>query len=163
MNRPNLDEYFMTVAVAAALRSTCPRGSCGAVVAGFGKIISAGYNGAPPNMPHCDEVGCDLQVVRDRERCVRVIHAERNALARSAGRGDALYSTSHPCFECLKEILAHPEIQRVVWLTEYPDPARDALETEVLQRRRLRIARLTLKPYRAEEIADALTRKLRDL
>ncbi|KKL73139.1 hypothetical protein LCGC14_2077890 [marine sediment metagenome] len=53
MSRPDWDLYFIRIAKEVASRSTCPRAAVGAVIVKDNKIISTGYNGAAPGMPHC--------------------------------------------------------------------------------------------------------------
>lgn len=47
------DEMLMEVAHVIAKRGTCSRLQVGAVFSREGRIVSAGYNGAPAGMPHC--------------------------------------------------------------------------------------------------------------
>lgn len=103
------DELFMQVAELFALRSTCTRGNIGAVIVKEGRIISSGYNGAPPGMKHCSEVGCE---VGDEELgCQRTIHAEANALIFAARTGvptidSIMYCTHSPCAACARLLIA---------------------------------------------------------
>jgi dCMP deaminase len=124
-DRVDIDTYLMLIAWAAKMRSTCPRMACGAVVSQNGLVISTGYNGAPPDEPHCVDVGCLMAVERERERCQRIIHAEVNAVQRACGRGNWLHTTGQPCFNCLKFISNSRHIERVVWYHPYPDRYRD--------------------------------------
>jgi dCMP deaminase len=48
-----MDEILMMSALVMSKRGTCSRGQVGVVVAYGGRILSTGYNGAPPGMPHC--------------------------------------------------------------------------------------------------------------
>ena len=66
-----------------------------------------------------------MQMVGERERCRRIIHAEVNALRHSRGRGNTLYTTGQPCYNCLQEIMAAPHIDHVFWWEVYPDTTRD--------------------------------------
>lgn len=122
-----IDEYLMLIAWAASMRSTCPRMKCGALVSYEGRVVSTGYNGAPSGMDHCTDVGCQMERVRERDRCVRIVHAEDNALSFAQGRGNWLHTTGQPCFECTKAIFKYPNIKRVVWWHPYQDSARDDL------------------------------------
>jgi dCMP deaminase len=125
MRRLTQDEYGMFVAWAARARSTCPRMACGAIVTDErGNILSTGYNGAPSGMPHCTEVGCRMEIVRERKRCVRIKHAEANAIRKAGGQGHTLYTTGKCCYDCLQDVLSS-SIQRVVWAYEYEDTLRD--------------------------------------
>lgn len=86
MERPNWDQYFMNITREVAARATCPRASVGAVVVKDNRILSTGYNGAPPGKPHCIDIGC--QIVDDH--CDRTIHAETNAVTQAARFGTSL-------------------------------------------------------------------------
>lgn len=110
------DELFMAVAELYAQRSTCLRGHTAAVIVRGRHQIGVGYNGAPPGLPHCTEVGCEPDraaveksisrmrsympppsehavqseaVARalDELGCQRAIHAELNAIAHAARYG----------------------------------------------------------------------------
>jgi dCMP deaminase len=110
---------FLNIAREIAAASTCTRGNVGAVIVQDRRIVSTGYNGAPPGMPHCTDVGCmlidyteadpRLQVIETG--CQRAIHAELNAIAWAARHGVAtdggiMYCTSEPCLKCAQSILA---------------------------------------------------------
>jgi len=56
--RLSWDQYFMTITLQVAERSTCSRAKVGAVIARDKNILATGYNGAPAGMPHCTDVGC---------------------------------------------------------------------------------------------------------
>lgn len=123
MERPNWDEYFMRIAKEVASRSTCTRASVGAVIVKDHRILSTGYNGAPPGEAHCTEVGC-LMV---NDHCERTIHAETNAVAQAARFGMPVngatlyfcsnrYSTGKPVESCIKciQVMKSAGIARVV-------------------------------------------------
>jgi len=109
---------FLNIAREIAKASTCSRGQVGAVIVQDRRIVSSGYNGAPPGMPHCTEVGCDVKVwdddsgnVIENQGCQRAIHAELNAIAWAARHGVAtdggiMYCTHGPCLKCAQAILA---------------------------------------------------------
>ncbi|HWI60421.1 MAG TPA: cytidine/deoxycytidylate deaminase family protein [Symbiobacteriaceae bacterium] len=131
MPRPSWDEYFMELAQVVAKRSTCNRRSVGAVLVREKRILTTGYNGSPPGLPHCIDDGC---LVVDNH-CVRAIHAEQNAIIQAALhgidlRGATCYVTSSPCVHCSKMLIA-AGIKRIVYLDAYTeqlgkDMARDA-------------------------------------
>lgn len=121
--------YFLTIARAAALRSTCPRKSVGAVVVVDNVVVSTGYNGAPSGWGHCLDQGCLLY--RDgegKDRCLRVVHAEANALLRVPPhiKHPILFSTSQPCYYCYLLACARG-VQKIFFEEPFVDPARDAL------------------------------------
>ncbi|MBU1036560.1 cytidine/deoxycytidylate deaminase family protein [Patescibacteria group bacterium] len=106
--RPSWDDYFMAIAKIVASRGTCDRLYAGTVLVKNKRIISTGYNGSPPNLPHCDDVGHLLE----EGHCVRTIHGEHNALLQAAVQGSTstvgstLYTKYGPCIHCVKYIIA---------------------------------------------------------
>ena len=96
----------MEAAELVASRSTCDRLHVGAVITKEKNIIATGYNGSPSGMPHCDDVGHEME----GGHCVRTIHAEQNALIQAAKhghstKGTSLYITHSPCYTCAKLII----------------------------------------------------------
>lgn len=127
----------MEVARVFAKRSTCLRGRVGAVLVADGRIIATGYNGAPPGLPQCDEVGCDSLVLWKWEGptttarlpeqvelgCQRAVHAEANVIAFAARYGirtggATLYCTHGPCLKCA-QLIVSAGIKHVVYETPY--------------------------------------------
>lgn len=130
MNRPEWDEYFMQIARTVSTRATCPRAQVGALVAHSRRILTTGYNGAPPGLPHCSENGC-LMV---DNHCLRATHAEANAIVQGARHGVTLtggtiYTTHRPCAGCTKLIIS-AGITRVVYEHAYLDPVAETLFAE---------------------------------
>lgn len=95
--RISKDEYYMEIAKAVSLRSTCLRRHYGAVIVKDDEIISTGYNGAPRGDQNCCDAGeCYRQRMgiphgEQYEKCVAV-HAEQNAII-SARRSDMIGAT----------------------------------------------------------------------
>lgn len=125
--RPSWGETFMDVARILSKRSTCSRRQVGAVLVQDNRIISTGYNGAPPGKMHCTDGGCPRGKFTHDEippnadyndyPCVAV-HAEANALLRAghaASKGGVLYVTTEPCQQCWNLIEA-AEIREVIWI-----------------------------------------------
>lgn len=114
-HRPEWDDYFMALVKTISMRATCNRLYAGAVLVKNNLIIGTGYNGAPPGLPHCDEVGHLLE----DGHCVRTIHAEHNAILQAAKTGGVsadgatLYTKYSPCVHCTKYIISCG-IKRVV-------------------------------------------------
>ncbi len=97
----NWDEYFLGIARAVSLRSKDPRTKVGCVIINSDKhIIATGYNGCPPGFPETPEMW------NSEEKHLYVIHAEMNALlhATTSVAGAHLYTTHHPCPDCVKAI-----------------------------------------------------------
>jgi dCMP deaminase len=120
--RPDWDQYFMNIAATVATRSTCDRAAVGAVLVRDKRILTTGFNGSPPGLPHCDEVG-HLMV---DGHCVRTTHAEANAIIQAAlhgisSNGASCYVTHFPCLTCTK-MLINAGISEIVYQTTYrPD------------------------------------------
>lgn len=127
--RPGWDVWFLRVAYVVAQRGTCPRKQVGCVVVDDASrsIVGTGYNGAPRGLPHCTQVGCDLEDVAGRPSCVRTLHAESNALDRVATRSPSmtLYSTVIPCHRCALRVVQFGGIARVVYHDGYRSQSTD--------------------------------------
>jgi dCMP deaminase len=116
--RVTKETIMMETAKLWSKRSTCKRMQVGAVIAYQDRPISAGYNGAPSGMEHCNDDNCASQ-----PQCDRTIHAEMNAILFAARyglstEGTTLYTTHQPCLNCAKAII-NAGIQRVVYLHPY--------------------------------------------
>lgn len=109
--RPPRDLIFMEVAHVIRKRSTCSRGSVGAVAVLDNRIIATGYNGAPSGAPHCTALGCDVPANNHELGCQRVVHAESALIAHAARHGikiegATLYCTHGPCLKCAHLIVS---------------------------------------------------------
>ena len=126
--RPNWDEYFIGMANYVGSRATCDRGRSGCVIARSKRVISTGYVGSPPGLPHCDDVGHEMhktinETGADSMHCVRTAHAEQNAIAQAARfgvalQGATLYCKMVPCYTCAKLSIT-AGIERVVAEYDY--------------------------------------------
>ena len=126
--RPSWDEYFLGLIEYIGKRATCDRGRAGCVITRENRILSTGYVGSPPGLPHCDEIGHQMKKVIDeqgneRQHCVRTIHAEQNAICQAARYGTSLngstiYVSMEPCAVCAKMIIS-VGISRVVCKKRY--------------------------------------------
>lgn len=121
--RPSWDDYFMAIVNLISARATCNRLYAGAVLVKDQRIIATGYNGSPPGLPHCDDVGH----LMEEGHCVRTIHGEHNALLQAARQGgtstagSTLYTKYSPCIHCTKYIIACG-VRRVVIGKVYRNP-----------------------------------------
>src|SRR2546428_8566073 len=130
----------MNIARQVATRSTCDRKHVGAVIVRDKTILSTGYNGSIRGMPHCDDVGHDIE----GGHCVATIHAEANAILQAAKNGvmiegAELYTTASPCWGCFK-LIANAGIRKIFYGEFY----RDQKSLEVA--RRLAIDLIDLAP-----------------
>lgn len=106
-SRPSWDEYFMMTAKLAGVMGTCLKRRVGSVVVKNKRVISTGFNGAPPGLPHCTEVGC-LIIEGESDSCNRILHSEHNAVLQDSGNmeGASLYVSFLPCLNCMKTIIS---------------------------------------------------------
>ena len=126
--RPSWDEYFIGMVNYVGTRATCDRGRSGCVIVQDKRVISTGYVGSPPGLPHCDDVGHDMHTVINEdgtksEHCIRTAHAEQNAIAQAARFGVALggatmYCKMMLCHVCAKLAIT-AGIKRVVAESDY--------------------------------------------
>ncbi len=116
MKKPlSWEEYFMTLAIVASLKSKDPSTQVGAVIIDkkTRKVISSGYNGFPRNLD-------DNQIPQERpEKYLYVVHAELNAILHALRdlTDCSLYVTVFPCSECMKAVV-QTGIKKVVYLNE---------------------------------------------
>lgn len=106
-------EYYLGIAKAVSMRSTCLRRQYGAVIVKDDVVISTGYNGSPRGSQNCCDTGeCyreanNIPHGEQYEKCVAV-HAEANAII-SAARKDMIGATLYLYGrEGNKEIKAEP-------------------------------------------------------
>jgi len=127
--RPDLDEYFMSMAKLVSTRSTCIRRNVGAVIVKDKRILTTGYNGAPKGFRHCSETGCIREELKvpggERHELCRGVHAEQNAIIQAAYFGASIkdsmiYITNHPCSMCAKMIV-NAGITEIVYAEGYSD------------------------------------------
>jgi dCMP deaminase len=128
-NRPDIDEYFLKIALVVAERATCQRHHVGAVAARDKHILSTGYNGAASGIHDCLELGClrdELNIPSGtRHELCRGIHAEQNVIIQASLHGVSLegatiYCTHTPCILCAK-MLVNARIIRFVGIGKYND------------------------------------------
>jgi dCMP deaminase len=127
LDRPGRDNYYMGIALAVRERADCKGQKVGAVIVKEDRIISTGYNGTPEKMVNCSDGGCVRCENREKvyasgtayDLCI-CVHAEQNAILSAARfgisvEGATVYSTTQPCFGCLKEML-QAKIRQVYYL-----------------------------------------------
>lgn len=133
--RPSVEAWGVGMAQAASTRAECTRRKVGAIVLDEGgRIVGAGYNGAPAGKPSCLDGACprafsDVAPGSSYDTgpgsCI-AIHAEANALldAGRLARGGQLMVSSAICDGCLR--LAKGA--RIAWVhCAKPDGSIDSL------------------------------------
>jgi len=127
------DKYFMGIAMAVRERADCIGQKVGAIIVLDNHIVATGYNGTPTKMINCSDGGCVRCLNREKkypsgtgyDLCI-CVHAEQNAII-SAARfgisiaGATLYTTTQPCFGCLKEML-QARIRCVYYIHPWTSP-----------------------------------------
>lgn len=91
----------------------------GAVIVKNNRIITTGYNGSLSGQEHCDDIG---HLLYDGH-CIRVVHAEVNAICQCARLGISClgatcYCTHLPCLNCYKTMKA-AGISYIVYSEKY--------------------------------------------
>lgn len=115
IKRPDWDDYFKEIVLVTKKRSACERLQVGCLLVKNNRIISAGYNGFLPGCPH-------ESIVRNNHEQA-TIHAEQNALADCAKRGESCldstaYITHYPCIICCRFLLASG-IKEIKYINDY--------------------------------------------
>jgi len=118
-SRLEWDEYFMSIAFLASMRSPCERLHVGSVIVKNNRLVSMGYNGFISGAPHTSRV-------RDNHE-QSIIHSEVNAIVDCARRGASLedakiYVSHYPCINCFRSI-AGCGIREIIYYEDYRNDA----------------------------------------
>ena len=157
--RPDWDEYFMAIALVVSTRAVCKHVKAGCVIVYDKRIVGTGYNGTPPRIKNCAEVGCRKEMLGlDYKKSINMgkcdgVHAEVNALANLTQifhKGATVYSTIFPCKHCVKNLLAY-NVSRVVYKREY-DKGDSRDSRRLLEEAGVEIQQLDLDAKRVVEI-----------
>lgn len=122
LNYITWDEYFISIALLASMRSKDPVTQVGAcIVDKENRIISQGYNGFPVGISD-DEFPWDKNpddLYNDKH--FYVVHAELNAILGAPRdlNGCRLYTTLFPCPECAKAII-QSRISDIIYIDKKP-------------------------------------------
>lgn len=125
-DRPTWDQINCMIVWVISSLATCIRLMVGVLIwnPATKQIISVGYNGAPKGMPHCLDVGCEIE----GGHCVRCLHGDTNALywAGTASTGCWMYLNYNPCRRCVNHII-QAGITRVIFTEYYGSNASETL------------------------------------
>jgi dCMP deaminase len=113
--RPTWHNYFSQLVQLTSTRSPCKRLKVGCILVKDKRIVSQGYNGFLPGLPH--------HSIIDNDHEIATIHAEQNALIDCAKRGVSCdgciaYITHYPCLNCAKLLYAS-NIRQIYYLHDY--------------------------------------------
>jgi dCMP deaminase len=160
IERPSWDEYFMLSAAVIASRASCLKLHSGAVIVKNKRIISSGYNGNPPGVPSCYELGyCnkDKQGVdwgsKGSGHCLAT-HAEANAILQNHEQnvhGSTMYSIYYPCNECSK-LIASSGIKELVYLKFYKEEVPNS--KKILEMSGVKVRQISLDSKKLLEMID---------
>lgn len=151
MRRISRHQLWMGISQVAALRSTCYRGSNGAVIVDGRNLISIGYNGPASGEPHCRGSACERG---GDGGCYRSIHAEANALHRLGALlpfGMDIYTTTSPCGFCARAIV-ESGLTRVFYQTAY----RNVTPLDYLRLKEVQVYRVTPAGHVVDDATDEL-------
>jgi dCMP deaminase len=150
------EEYFMTLALVASLKSKDSSTQVGAVIVDnqTKKVVSAGYNGFPRYLD-------DNKVPKSRpEKYLYVVHAELNAILHAERdlTDCTLYVSVFPCSECMKAAI-QTGIKQVIYLNNLSG---DNWEQSVAATLKLaELAGITVRQFEGKnEIIDYLQSKV---
>ncbi len=137
------DEYFMGVALLAAMRSKDPSTQVGCcIVDAENRILSTGYNGFPAG---CSDDEFPWAREGEETKYPYVVHAELNAILNARGKnlyGARLYVALFPCNECAKAII-QSGIKEVVYLSDkYADTPATCASKRMLKSAGISLRRL---------------------
>lgn len=140
------DEYFMGIAMLAAMRSKDPNTQVGACIVNKDNIIvSTGYNGMPKG---CSDDEYPWERTGEATKYPFVVHAELNAILNAAGRnvrGSRIYVSLFPCNECAKAII-QSGIKEILYLSDkYADSMATLASKKMLDSAGVKYTRLV--PY----------------
>ena len=137
MSKPSKDEYYLDLAKAIGIRSTCFRNKLGAIIIRDDQIVAAGYIGAPRKTKDClERNNClrnELGIPHGhRYEVCRSVHAEQNAIINAARAGVSILGgdmylsgtdaqgekiDTFPCFIC-KKMIINAGLKRFIYMTK---------------------------------------------
>ncbi len=148
------DNYFMSIAKIASLRSKDPNTKVGAVlVDSSNHIVGTGYNGFPSGI---DETQLPINREGDflNTKYPFIVHAELNCILNTTVlslKDTTLYCTLFPCNECTKAII-QKGIKEIVYLEDkYHN-----LDAYIASRRLLDLANIKYRQIVAFSVKDIL-------
>lgn len=119
-----LDVIRLKQAYEIAKMSSCVSRQVGAIITVDNRIVSEAYNGTPKGYINCNNHNSEYTKEHHDWSNIYEIHAELNAILWAARRGTSIdggtiYSTTKPCVQCTKNIIASGII-RIVYSEDYP-------------------------------------------
>jgi dCMP deaminase len=118
------DKLRLQQAYVTAKMSSCISRQVGAIITVNDRIVAEGYNGTPKGYSNCNTINPIYNSSHHEWSNFHEIHAEMNAIIWAARKGvsiegGVLYSTTKPCLQCTKNIIASG-IVKIVYCEKYP-------------------------------------------
>lgn len=142
MIRPNKIEYFMSLALLAAQRASCPRRKVGCILVDANSyVVSTGYNGPPSGTPNCTDTPCGGQNQPSGQglSLCKAIHAEINAYTQAGDRlvtVTDMFLTAGPCCPLCTETTEQliqsgklAKLKRIYFFDHYPTDTAKVFES----------------------------------
>lgn len=121
MERPNWDDYFLGMAIAASCRSIDENTHHGCILVNDENVIIAtGYNGFVRGIDD-DTLPKNRDVLDSNNKPAKykwMLHAEKNALLTATGKATRCYVTGKCCLSCLQD-LAQFGVKEIVMFDGY--------------------------------------------
>lgn len=119
----NIHQTRMQQAILTSKRSSCVSRQVGSIIIVDDRIVSEGYNGTPKGYVNCCDHFSEYSSEHHEWSKIHEIHAEQNAIIWAARKGIAInggiiYTTTKPCSECTKMIIASG-IKEIYYNEEY--------------------------------------------
>ena len=127
-----MHQLRMRQAYDTSVRSSCVSRQVGALIIKDDRIISEGYNGTPKGFKNCCELFEEGDPAHHEWSNIHEIHAEMNSIVWAARKGISvegavMYSTTKPCLQCTKNIIASG-IKKIYYNVDYPRNDNDILD-----------------------------------
>ena len=118
-----INQIRMMQAELSAKRSKCISLKVGSIIVVDDRIVSEGFNGTPKGYINCCDNFTEYNSDHHDWSSTYEIHAEMNAIIYSAKKGisidgGVIYSTTKPCLQCTKNIIASG-IKKIYYKDDY--------------------------------------------
>lgn len=138
------DEFWFLLAINYSIRATCDRLRTACIIVKDKELVSAGYNGSPSGLPHCDDVG--HLIINDH--CERTLHAETNAILhadRSRLVGAEAYIIGTPCIRCFM-MLVSSGVNKINYLGEHKNSMGKDYIQEIASKKDVKLVQYDFDP-----------------
>ena len=146
-----IHKVFLKIAEDLSELSHCVSHKVGVIIVKDNRILSTGLNGTPTGFVNCDETFDEEDFDREEHHKFSEmfeIHAETNAILFAAKNGISiegaiLYSTLHPCYNCLK-MICNSGIKEIYYKDDYDLFVHDHKIDELLKKSGIKLHKITV-------------------